>query len=483
MRSERNASLVKLSIWIGLSLLSIWPWAAPSEARETWSRVKTEILDLSRNIHKDTALTKDLVTRDEQSLKQELKSLKQSVAKLEAGLREKQEKLSELETQEQTLRHNLKQELDEVRGVQGTVLAGAREVQSLFRDAPLGPALNTDLEFLELLENQETMPGMNEIRSLVDVSFQVMEASEDIIRFKGSFLETDGQTARGDIVRIGGIEALYCTADACGFLRPGPDPGVLHQVPADLSWFLQRDIRAYLRGEEEQTPLDISNGAVFERLAGQKTWKEWIQDGGFLLWPIFGVGLLALALGLERLVFILRIRSNSERIMQTITSLIQKGRWQESLDFCRQNRNSPTSQVMASGLECIGQSKQILDNAMQEALLKLLPRLERFLPTLSVLAAIAPLLGLLGTVTGMITTFQTITIFGTGDPKHMAGGISEALITTQAGLMVAVPIMFLHHILDRRIEKILGDIEEKGARLSLLLLQHGTIEDRDAEQA
>jgi biopolymer transport protein ExbB len=92
-----------------------------------------------------------------------------------------------------------------------------------------------------------------------------------------------------------------------------------------------------------------------------------------------------------------------------------------------------------------------------------------------VLAAVAPLLGLLGTVTGMINTFQTITLYGTGDPRMMSGGISEALITTQLGLAVAVPIMILHHILERRVDALMGDMEEKGTSFTVALMQQGQI--------
>ena len=88
-------------------------------------------------------------------------------------------------------------------------------------------------------------------------------------------------------------------------------------------------------------------------------------------------------------------------------------------------------------------------------------------------AAIAPLLGLLGTVTGMIDTFHVITVYGTGDPRMMSGGISEALVTTQLGLAVAVPIMILHHFLERRVDKILSDMEEKGTSFTVILLKQG----------
>ncbi len=108
---------------------------------------------------------------------------------------------------------------------------------------------------------------------------------------------------------------------------------------------------------------------------------------------------------------------------------------------------------------------------MQEAILAEIPRLERFLSTLAVLASIAPLLGLLGTVTGMINTFQVITFHGTSDPRLMSGGISEALVTTMLGLGVAIPIMLSHSLLSRRVETSIAQIEEKSIRFVNLVCQ------------
>jgi biopolymer transport protein ExbB len=112
---------------------------------------------------------------------------------------------------------------------------------------------------------------------------------------------------------------------------------------------------------------------------------------------------------------------------------------------------------------------------LQEAILKELPRLERFLPALNVIAAVAPLLGLLGTVTGMIGTFHVITLYGTGDPRLMAGGISEALVTTMVGLAVAIPVMLIHAFLRRRIEHIVGDMEEKALAMSNIICRESNL--------
>ncbi len=127
--------------------------------------------------------------------------------------------------------------------------------------------------------------------------------------------------------------------------------------------------------------------------------------------------------------------------------------------------------MLLAGLELKGQAGTVIESALSEAILKETPRLERFLTALKVSASVAPLLGLLGTVTGMINTFQVITTHGTGDPRLMAGGISEAMVTTQAGLAVAIPAMMVAAFLGRRAQSLARDMEEKGLALMAALLK------------
>jgi biopolymer transport protein ExbB len=131
-----------------------------------------------------------------------------------------------------------------------------------------------------------------------------------------------------------------------------------------------------------------------------------------------------------------------------------------------EGRNWPVINVLTAGLAGRNEDRETQENILQEAILREAPRLERFLAVLGILAAIAPLLGLLGTVTGMIGTFRVITLYGTGDPRMMSGGISEALVTTELGLAVAIPIMLLHTFLGRRVDHIIGDMEEKAVALT-----------------
>jgi len=135
--------------------------------------------------------------------------------------------------------------------------------------------------------------------------------------------------------------------------------------------------------------------------------------------------------------------------------------WKGCRLFLESKSRKLIPKVLLTALAFKDQTRQDMENALQEAILGEIPRIERFLSTLGMLAAIAPLLGLLGTVTGMINTFHVITTYGTGDPRMMSSGISEALVTTMLGLSVAIPIMLAHTFLSRRVETLISKMEEK----------------------
>ena len=155
--------------------------------------------------------------------------------------------------------------------------------------------------------------------------------------------------------------------------------------------------------------------------------------------------------------------------MRRIKESAGRADWQECEAHCQRFQQKPVARVIAAGLKFRGEERTEMENVLQEAILREIPPMERFLSTLGMLAAIAPLLGLLGTVTGMIDTFHIITLHGTSDPRLMSGGISEALVTTMLGLGVAIPLMLAQTLLNRSVEQEIGIMEEKGVALVNLI--------------
>ncbi|MEH6575763.1 MAG: MotA/TolQ/ExbB proton channel family protein [Amphritea sp.] len=191
---------------------------------------------------------------------------------------------------------------------------------------------------------------------------------------------------------------------------------------------------------------------------------ELIQSGGWLMVPIIGCSILSLAICLERLWGLQKQRVAPANLLSEVWALVRNG--DLTPERMRQLRSqSALGQIMVAGLNNSGHSREIMKESIEEAASHVVHHLERFLNPLGTIAAITPLLGLLGTVIGMIKVFSEIMLQGTGNANVLAGGISEALITTAAGLSVAIPTLIFHRFFQRRIESLLIEMEQESIKL------------------
>lgn len=197
---------------------------------------------------------------------------------------------------------------------------------------------------------------------------------------------------------------------------------------------------------------------------------ELLYAGGWLMVPILACSVLATAIVIERAWMLRRRRILPERLVERIWRLHHEQRLTD--DAIAQIRDgSPLGRLLAAGLVNRHHSHEVMKEAINDAGRHVVAHLERFLNTLGTIAAIAPLLGLLGTVFGMIDIFGVIVEAGTGNAAVLAGGISKALITTAAGLSVAIPALMFHRFFDSRVSQLALDMEEQALRLVEVL--HG----------
>lgn len=198
-------------------------------------------------------------------------------------------------------------------------------------------------------------------------------------------------------------------------------------------------------GTIEDFWLDPSGGSLLSLLIQAPDLRERIDQGGLVGYIILGLGAFGLLLALERLLSLglVWLKVNAQT------------RSQEA------SEKNPLGRVMATYNKFQHKDSETLELKLSEAIAQEKPRLTRFVPLLKIITVVAPLLGLLGTVTGMIVTFQQMTLFGTGDPKLMAGGISQALVTTVMGLAVAIPTVLLHTFVNGRSQAIIHLLEER----------------------
>ncbi|MGH8019154.1 MAG: MotA/TolQ/ExbB proton channel family protein [Opitutaceae bacterium] len=205
-------------------------------------------------------------------------------------------------------------------------------------------------------------------------------------------------------------------------------------------------------------PLDATLGDAVEVRSANVRIVDHIAQGGPIGYATLALGAVALVLTFVKLFDLGRFHTVDTRVLGTIVRHARNNNEEEALKEVRKIRG-PVGEMLEVGVRNIRANTVLLEEMMLSVVLRKRPEGERYLPFLAITAAAAPLLGLLGTVTGMIRTFALITVFGTGDPRALSGGISEALVTTEIGLMVAIPALVVHGVFLRMIRSRFGDME------------------------
>ena len=227
------------------------------------------------------------------------------------------------------------------------------------------------------------------------------------------------------------------------------DTNQVEFLPSQPSGVNKRKLRR-LQGSSEgvhEVDIDPTRGAILDKLIQKKTFFQRIADGGFVGYVIILLGLGGVALASER-IYVLRNTLDSIREQENSADIIQ---------------NNLLGSLLQTAKENVNESLDSLELILDEKIQSITPTIEIRVKAIKLIATVAPLLGLLGTVIGMIETFQAITLFGTGDPKLMAGGISQALVTTMLGLIVAAPLLFMHSYAENYSKSIISFLEEKAS--------------------
>ncbi len=458
------------NIMVMLSVLFLFAMTGQSLAQEDWNKVASDVNKEQDQSLKDAAEMERLVNMDEAALTKELNDLKAQEKREEATLKQLENEFARLKNVEEQHKKDLENEREEIEAIEGTVRGTAREAVSVARDNPITAEYPTRGDELNELAESKKFPALEGIKRLVDFFFQEINEDGKIKLRKGEFVGLDGKETTGEILRIGKFTTYFRTPDGTvGFLKPEAAAKRLIAVTGEIPGSMLSGIKEYFEGDSEVAPTDLSGGGYFSHLTSSENFRDWIERGGPVMYAILAVGIFAILLGIERIIVLGTKARASDKVMKQIKDFAASRKWQEARNYCSSKSRIPTCQMLDSVIEHVGYSQDVLENALQEAILKQIPKLERFIPTLALLAAIAPLLGLLGTVTGMITTFKIITEVGTGDPGMLAGGISEALLTTQFGLAVAIPIMLVHQFLKAQVDKIVVDMQEKGMAFAVTL--------------
>jgi biopolymer transport protein ExbB len=343
----------------------------------------------------------------------------------------------------------------------GTVRQMANDSRSVLDSSMTSAQKSGRGEFLTTLAERKQQPTIGELRDFWLMIQEEMTESGKINQFTVPVITAEGVVEDQQVTRIG----VFTAFSDGNFLRYLPETGSLVELgrqPVDRLRQLVSDFET-AGADSGLMPVvvDPTRGAILALLVQAPDLKERIQQGGWIGYIILGLGAIGLLIALLRFISLTVVgRGVSAQQKNTEVSL-----------------KNPLGRILSVYSEAGSQDVETLSLKLDEAILREIPKIERGIVTLAIIAAITPMLGLLGTVSGMIETFQAITLFGTGDPKLMSGGISQALVTTELGLAVAIPIMLIHSAISSKSNRLVQILdEESSALVAHNAEKHGTTE-------
>lgn len=291
---------------------------------------------------------------------------------------------------------------------------------------------------------------------IIDQGFSRIRRSFDGDMFAGKAVTDYGTIRKGQIVRFGPLAYFYNeTADIHGLITE--NKGETAHLFDKHSGF--GDLPGLFKGDVVAIPIDVTNGKAINIQTESDSLFEHIRKGGIWIIPILLFAGISVVASTVKIAEIYKIKSPETGSVYQVLSYLKQGN-KEAADKAVNDIPYPIGDMLKRGLKCIDNPKDLVEEIMYESMLDTQPKLEKYLPLIAISAVTAPLLGLLGTVTGMINTFQLITLFGTGDAQSLSSGISEALITTEFGLIVAIPALIMHALLSRKVQLIMTDMEK-----------------------
>ena len=310
------------------------------------------------------------------------------------------------------------------------------------------PSRHLEMEDLsDLLGSNRSLPSINNIEQLWFQMQREMVESGKIKHLNLEVITTQGEPVKADVVRVGAFNLLSGNR----YLQYIPETGKVIDLNRQPARYMLGYVEDYTQATEgfNAVAIDPTRGTLLNMLLDAPDFVDRVEQGGFIGYVIIILGTIGVILALERIMF----------LIITTRKVSDQMRLQEV------KRDNPLGRIMLTYEQHKKLPLESLELKLGEAILRERGPLEKHLTMIKIISVIAPLLGLLGTVTGMINTFQTITLFGTGDPKLMAGGISQALVTTVLGLSVAIPVVFFHTLASTRSKAVISVLEEQSTGL------------------
>jgi biopolymer transport protein ExbB len=348
----------------------------------------------------------------------------------------------------------LKARLSAKTGEDAQVYAAARQAAADFRAATVNSFVTAQLPgripFLEKLAGGDALPTVKELEDLWFILQEDMTESGKTVRFRSEIFNAEGGREQAEVIRVGAFSAF-----TGGRYLSVQSDGKLLALPRQPAGKFKSDAKDFADETSGVAPIliDPTHGTLLAQEAERPNIMDRIEQGGVVGYVIIAVGVVGALLAVWQLFYLTMVgRRVNEQLLQ----------------LERPSSDNPLGRVLSTfkgDAQTAQDDAEVVELRLSEAVLREVPRLERFQAFLRLAVAAGPLLGLIGTVAGMIVTFQVITEAGAGDPKLMAGGISQAMIATLLGLGIAIPLLFINALLAARSRAIIQVLDEQSTGL------------------
>ena len=330
----------------------------------------------------------------------------------------------------------------------GVVKQTAGETKALFENSVISAEYKNREQFVKKISAKKNLPNLSDLENLWFLIQQEMTESGKMSRFQEEVIKTNGKTESQSVLRVGGFNLI---SKGKYLIYDNETQRVVELARQPERRFLSLAKKLERGTEKNIYPfgVDPSRGSLLSLLIQTPGLLERIAQGGVIGYVILFLLLCGLFVSAQKY---LKLKTQEQLLNEQIHS-------DKAL------HNNPLGEVIQTFIKFKEEKQEILELKMEEAILNKTSYLKKGIGTIKLLSSIAPLLGLLGTVIGMIATFQSITLFGTGDPKLMAGGISQALVTTALGLVSAIPLVFIHNFLSNKASALISVFEEQALGL------------------
>lgn len=433
----------------GIALIGITVALSPVQAQESAADSLEALLE---QVRRQGAETSSINRQREQEFRQRRDEQKAILDRTLAEVRREEARGERLkstfdnnERQLEELSETLRVRVGDMGELFGVVRQVAGDTKGLVESSLISAQLGDRASLADALAQATELPSIADMRALQTLLLEEMIESGRVVRFTTAVEDATGLAAPAEVVRIGVFNAV----SANGYLTFDESDGSLRELPRPPAARFTRSARDFFATEEGNAAMaiDPTRGTLLGLVIQSPGFGEQVNQGGAVGYTIIAMGIIGLLIAFSRLVVLQMTGAKMRRQLREDTA----------------SEDNPLGRILGVYQSESTLAADALDLKLDEAILKEIPRLERGQGIIKVIAGVAPLLGLLGTVVGMIKTFQSITLFGTGDPKLMADGISQALVTTVEGLIVAIPMVFMHAIVSGKSRALIEILEEQSA--------------------